>query len=112
LTATLVARSLAYCFPSQKFSSRNFFEALARNDLREREVMPVDVRHAVALAECATCPECEKVLVLGLLAPEYKRPFVEGHMQGWVLTCTACGTDFPARVGEIFHTPVEMQRIH
>jgi transcription elongation factor Elf1 len=74
--------------------------------------MPVDVRHAVALAECATCPECEKVLVLGLLAPEYKRPFVEGHMQGWVLTCTGCGTDFPARVGEIFHTPVEMQRVH
>jgi hypothetical protein len=32
-------------------------------------------------------------------------------MQGWVLTCT-CGADFPARVGEIFHTPVEMQRVH
>ena len=74
--------------------------------------MTLDVRHAVALAECATCPECEKVLVLGLLAPENKRPFVEGHMQGWVLTCTSCGADFPARVGEIFHTPVEMQRVH
>jgi len=89
------------------------------NDVREMSklfrkgsAMPLDVRHAVALAECATCPECEKVLVLGLLAPENKRPFVEGHMQGWVLTCTSCGADFPARVGEIFHTPVEMQRVH
>jgi hypothetical protein len=47
-----------------------------------------------------------------MLAPENKRPFVEGHMQGWVLTCTSCGADFPARVGEIFHTSVEMQRVH
>jgi transcription elongation factor Elf1 len=103
----VLARTLA-----RLFSPVNFFPAEIFTDHREGTAMSVDVRHAVALAECATCPECEKVLVLGLLAPENKRPFVEGHMQGWVLTCTSCGADFPARVGEIFHTPVEMQRVH
>ena len=66
----------------------------------------------VSLAECATCPQCEKVLVLGLLAPEQKRPFVEAHSQGWVLTCPGCGNDFPARAAEIFQTAVEMARVH
>ena len=63
-------------------------------------------------AECATCPECQKILVLDYLAPENKRPFVEGPATGWVLTCPTCGTDFPARASQIFHTAVEMARVH
>lgn len=64
------------------------------------------------MAECATCPECEKILVLGYLPPESKRPFVEGRSQGWVITCQGCGLEFPVRNSQIFQTEVDAQYVH
>ena len=52
-------------------------------------ILPDD--SATQIAECATCPECDRVLVLGHLPPESKRPFVQGRAQGWVLVCRGCG---------------------
>ena len=40
-------------------------------------ILPDD--SATQIAECATCPECDRVLVLGHLPPESKRPFVQGR---------------------------------
>src|SRR3954464_3671428 len=64
-------------FPAEIFTASRAIDREARSGLREGTVLPKAVPHPVALPECATCPECEKVLVLGLLAPENKRPFVE-----------------------------------
>lgn len=74
--------------------------------------MPLDARHLTELAECATCPDCERVLVLGMLPPESKRPFVLGHAQGWVLVCRTCGCEFPVRSSELFQAPVPMTHVH
>ena len=68
--------------------------------------MPLIQSHALELAECATCPECERVLVLSHLPPESKRPFVEGHAQGWVLLCRSCGCEFPVRSAELFQAQI------
>ena len=67
---------------------------------------------ATEIAECATCPECDRVLVLGHLPPESKRPFVQGRAQGWVLVCRGCGCEFPVRNSQIFQAAIEVPQIH
>jgi hypothetical protein len=57
--------------------------------------------------ECATCPDCEKIIVLGALLPENKRPFVEGRTQGWVIVCRGCGNEFPVRSSNVLPATVE-----
>jgi hypothetical protein len=59
--------------------------------------MPIQQTRTIAMVECATCPDCEKIIVLATLAPESKRPFVEGRTQGWVIVCRACDNEFPVR---------------
>jgi transcription elongation factor Elf1 len=83
----------------------------ARASATEGVVMPVEAR-ASTLAECAACPDCEKVLVLSFLPTEYKRPFVHAGCQGWVLKCHCCGNEFPVRHSELFRTTIEPQRVH
>jgi hypothetical protein len=74
--------------------------------------MSIPESRFISKVECATCPDCERVLVLGHLPPESKRPFVQGHAQGWVITCQGCGSEFPVRHSEIFQTAVEQPRVH
>jgi len=74
--------------------------------------MPLHQSSALQWAECATCPDCEKILVLGQLPPESKRPFVQGRAQGWVIVCRSCGCEFPVRNCEIFQTEIEVPHIH
>ena len=74
--------------------------------------MPLDQNSLLQWAECATCPDCEKILVLGQLPPESKRPFVQGRAQGWVIICRSCGCEFPVRNSEIFQTEVAITQIH
>ncbi len=75
--------------------------------------MPIQQTRTIAMVECASCPDCEKILVLGMLPAESKRPFVEGRARGWVIICGGCGNEFPVRSAEIFQTVKEdrpMQR--
>jgi hypothetical protein len=44
--------------------------------------MPLPERRPTEWAECATCPDCERVLVLGHMPPESKRPFVLERARG------------------------------
>jgi uncharacterized protein YbaR (Trm112 family) len=74
--------------------------------------MPIAEGRMTEWAECAACPECERVLVLGHLPAESKRPFVEGRSQGWVLICRTCGCEFPVRSSELMHLPVEISAVH
>ncbi len=67
---------------------------------------------ASTLAECAACPDCERVLVLSYLPAEHKRPFVHAGSQGWVITCHCCGSEFPVRHSELFRTLIEPERMH
>jgi|GEM_PF-6880527 len=64
------------------------------------------------IAECATCPECDCILVLGHLPPESKRPFVQGRSQGWVIVCRSCGNEFPVRHSQTFQAAVDVQHLH
>ena len=73
-------------------------------------ILPDD--SATQIAVCATCPECDRVLVLGHLPPESKRPFVQGRAQGWVLVCRGCGCEFPVRNSQIFQAAIEVPQIH
>jgi len=74
-------------------------------------IMQVAAR-ASTLAECAACPDCERVLVLSYLPAEHKRPFVHAGSQGWVITCHCCGSEFPVRHSELFRTLIEPERMH
>ena len=74
--------------------------------------MPIQQTRTISMVECVSCPDCEKILVLSTLPPESKRPFIEGHAQGWVIVCQGCGSEFPVRHSEIFHTAVEHARVH
>ena len=74
--------------------------------------MPLSQNSLLQWAECATCPDCEKILVLGQLPTESKRPFVQGGAQGWVIICRGCGCEFPVRHSEIFETQVAMTQVH
>ena len=56
--------------------------------------MPIQQTRTISMVECVSCPDCEKILVLSTLPPESKRPFIEGHAQGWVIVCQ--GFDDPA----------------
>ena len=69
--------------------------------------MPIQQTRTISKLECATCPDCEKIIVLGTLPPESKRPFVEGRTQGWVIVCRGCGTEFPVRSANVL--PVATQ---
>ena len=68
--------------------------------------MPLQETQLISMVECASCPDCEKVLILGTLPPQSKRPFVEGRSQGWVIVCGGCGNEFAVRSGKIFQTAV------
>jgi transcription elongation factor Elf1 len=74
--------------------------------------MALAARRLTEYVDCASCPECERVLVLHQLPPESKRPFVQGHSQGFVLVCRACGCEFPVRTSELMHLPVEISPVH
>ena len=69
--------------------------------------MPIQQTRTISKLECATCPDCEKIIVLGTLPPESKRPFVEGRTQGWVIVCRGCGSEFPVRSANVL--PVAAQ---
>lgn len=72
--------------------------------------MPLQETRLISMLECASCPDCEKVLVLGSLPAESKRPFVEGRSQGWVIVC-GCGNEFAVRSAKIFQTAVHTARL-
>ena len=63
--------------------------------------MPIQQTRTISMLECATCPDCEKIMVLGTLPPENKRSFVEGATQGWVIVCSGCGSEFPVRSSNV-----------
>ncbi|HTD24534.1 MAG TPA: hypothetical protein VK738_17885 [Terriglobales bacterium] len=67
--------------------------------------MPIQETRSISKAECATCPDCEKILVLGALSAESKRPFVLGRTRGWVVVCR-CGKEFPVRSAQVFQNAV------
>ncbi len=66
--------------------------------------MPIQQTRTISMVECVSCPDCEKILVLSTLPPESKRPFIEGHAQGWVIVCQGCGSEFPVRSSKILQT--------
>lgn len=74
--------------------------------------MPIQETRPISMVECATCPDCEKVLVLGSLPPQNKRPFVEGRSQGWVIICGGCGNEFAVRSAKIFQTAIQTSSLH
>ncbi len=69
--------------------------------------MPIQPTRTISKLECASCPDCEKIIVLGALPPESKRPFVEGRTQGWVIVCRGCGSEFPVRSSNILPVAAE-----
>lgn len=69
--------------------------------------MPIQQTRTISTVECATCPDCEKILVLSTLPPESKRPFVEGRTHGWVIVCGTCGSEFPVRSSKVLQPAVE-----
>jgi hypothetical protein len=70
--------------------------------------MPIQQTRTISKLECATCPDCEKIIVLGTLPPESKRPFVEGRTQGWVVVCRGCGSEFPVRSSNILPVAADL----
>jgi hypothetical protein len=72
--------------------------------------MPIQETRSISKAECATCPDCEKILVLGALPSESKRPFVLGRTRGWVVVCR-CGKEFPVRSAQVSQTAVEVRSV-
>jgi len=70
--------------------------------------MPIQQTRTISKLECATCPDCEKIIILSTLPPESKRPFVEGRTQGWVVVCRGCGSEFPVRSSNILPVAAEL----
>ena len=68
--------------------------------------MPIQQTRIISKVECATCPDCEKILILSMLPPESKRPFIEGRMHGWVIVCRVCGSEFPVRSSKVLQPAV------
>jgi hypothetical protein len=93
------------------FSSHKQKPDGARASVNHKE-WGMPVARTPALAECASCPDCDKVLVLSFLPLEHKRPFVHAGDQGWVIICHSCGSEFPVRHAELFRTSIEPERMH